>query len=268
MKEPIKSPIKVGSMLFTMVDPNKGHEVAYNRWYERDHFYAGCMAGPWLFAGSRWVAPRPLKDLRFPGESPIAAPLSNGSYVAIYWHLAGHREDHNGWASPQVQWLYANGRGFPERTHVHTLIYDHNWDQYRDDDPVPVELALDHKYEGLASVMVKRDTNVSQSELDSWYRDKYLKAWMAGSPIASCSSWSPTAQAERSSNAPMHLPQLEDPERVTMQLYFLDSDPRECWDKFVTMNEDLAAAKLGQIIFASPWLPTVVGTDTYTDQLW
>ena len=30
-------PLKVGSMLFTLVDPNLGHEVAYNRWYERDH---------------------------------------------------------------------------------------------------------------------------------------------------------------------------------------------------------------------------------------
>ena len=34
-------PIKLGSMLFTLVEPRRGHEVAYNRWYERDHFYAG-----------------------------------------------------------------------------------------------------------------------------------------------------------------------------------------------------------------------------------
>ena len=39
-------PIRVGSMLFTMVDPHRGHEVEYNRWYERDHFYGGCMTGP------------------------------------------------------------------------------------------------------------------------------------------------------------------------------------------------------------------------------
>ena len=55
-------PIKVGSMLLTLVDPHAGYELAYNRWYERDHFYAGCMIGPWLFAGSRWVATRELKD--------------------------------------------------------------------------------------------------------------------------------------------------------------------------------------------------------------
>src|SRR5690242_6951430 len=33
-------PIKVGSMLLTLVDPNRGFERAYNRWYERDHYYA------------------------------------------------------------------------------------------------------------------------------------------------------------------------------------------------------------------------------------
>ena len=49
-------PIKLGSMLFTLVEPHRGHEVAYNRWYERDHFYAGCMIGPYQFAGKRFVA--------------------------------------------------------------------------------------------------------------------------------------------------------------------------------------------------------------------
>ena len=35
-----------------MVEPHRGHEVAYNRWYERDHFYAGCMIGAWTIAGA------------------------------------------------------------------------------------------------------------------------------------------------------------------------------------------------------------------------
>ena len=48
--------IKLGSILFTVVDPHRGHEVDYNRWYERDHFYSGVMIGPWTFAGNRYVA--------------------------------------------------------------------------------------------------------------------------------------------------------------------------------------------------------------------
>src|SRR6266566_4424719 len=72
-------PIKLGSILFTMVEPHKGHEVDYNRWYERDHFYAGCMVGPGILAGKRWVAPKPYKDLRYPPESPITGPAGRGS---------------------------------------------------------------------------------------------------------------------------------------------------------------------------------------------
>jgi hypothetical protein len=34
------------------------------------------------------------------------------------------------------------------------------------------------------------------------------------------------------------------------------------------MGDAFAAAGLGSIVFASPFLATVLGTDTYTDQLW
>src|ERR1700727_1098086 len=136
-------PVKVGSMLMTLVDPSKGYEQAYNRWYERDHFYAGCMIGPWLFAGSRWVAPRELKDRRWPKDGgTVAAPYDAGSFIAIYWVEKGHHEDHfEAWAVPQVRDLYANGRGFAERRHVHTSLFDHIGSLYRDDDPVPIDLA-------------------------------------------------------------------------------------------------------------------------------
>ena len=45
-------PIRVGAMLFTLVDPTPGFEVAYNRWYERDHFYGGVMVGPGTLSGN------------------------------------------------------------------------------------------------------------------------------------------------------------------------------------------------------------------------
>ncbi|HET7655229.1 MAG TPA: hypothetical protein VFK42_19510, partial [Acidimicrobiales bacterium] len=143
-------PHKVGSMLLTLVDPHRGFEKAYNRWYERDHYYAGCMVGPWLYAGSRWVAPRALKDLRWPsGDTTVANPTDAGSYVAIYVVEQGHHEEHfTDWALPQVRWIYSNGRGFAERRHIHTILFDHLGAVYRDDDPVPVDLALDHGYDG------------------------------------------------------------------------------------------------------------------------
>ena len=107
-------PMKVGSMLLTMVDPNPGFESAYNRWYERDHFYAGCMVAPHQMSGSRWVATRSLKDLRWPeGDTAVANPTDSGSYVAIYWIEGGHHDDWNNWSTERVTWLYTNTRGFP-----------------------------------------------------------------------------------------------------------------------------------------------------------
>jgi len=66
-------PVRVGSMLFTQVDPARGKEVEYNRWYERDHFYAGCQIGAWNVAGTRFVATRDLKALLSLGNDVHAA---------------------------------------------------------------------------------------------------------------------------------------------------------------------------------------------------
>ena len=136
-------------MLFTLVEPHRGHEVAYNRWYERDHFYAGCMVGPWLFAGRRFVATRAAEGpaLRQPTPTCSAAPplgLLRGDLL----DPRRHHDDHVDWALRQVQWLHANGRMFAERDHIHTLLYRHAFTARADDDGVPAELALDHPFGG------------------------------------------------------------------------------------------------------------------------
>jgi len=162
-------PIQIGSMLLTLVEPHRGYEVAYNRWYERDHYYAGCMVGPWLFAGSRWVATRDLKALRISdGRGEVASPVDKGSYVAIYWVLEGRDAEHWTWSGEQVKWLYENGRGFAERDHVHTVLFDYLTTAYRDADPVPVQLALDHGYAGIAMIATDRAPGVGADELASW----------------------------------------------------------------------------------------------------
>src|SRR5918992_2055690 len=87
--------IRLGSMLVTLVEPKKGHEVAYNRWYERDHFYSGCMIGPWTLAGGRFVATRDCKDLRASvvGDNEITGDPRRGSYVALYWIQDGKYQE-------------------------------------------------------------------------------------------------------------------------------------------------------------------------------
>lgn len=269
---PVEYPIKVGSMLYTLVDPHRGHEVAYNRWYERDHYYAGCMIGPWLFAGSRWVATRELKDLRFPKDdtNAVADPWDAGSYVAIYWVLEGHFDEHfNDWAIKQVRWLYSNDRGFAERSHVHTVLYRIAGAFYRDADPVPIDLALDHGYEGLVSVALDRVDGVSADQLDAWLRAEGLPPALAdGGPVASCAVWTPEPREGGPANAPMALgSEPGGPER-TMQLFFVDGDVRDAWPRFVEYGERVNGSGLATVVFAAPFFRTVVGTDTYVDQLW
>ena len=242
-------PIEIGSMLLTLVDPNRGHEVAYNRWYERDHFYAGCMVGPWLFAGSRWVATRELKDLRLSdGRGEVANPVDAGSYVAIYWVHAGREAEHWKWAGDQVHWLYSNGRGFSERTHAHTVLFDYVTTAYRDADPIPIQLALDHGYPGIAMIATDRAEAVSRNEFARWTTES--KALSEGA-IANISSWQPQPRDAITGNAPMDLGTgTGGPER-TMQLAFLEGDTKRAWKEVVAYANEIDATDLGRVCFAA-----------------
>jgi hypothetical protein len=248
--------IRLGSMLFTLVEPHQGHEVAYNRWYERDHFYAGCMVGPWMFAGRRFVATRQLKDLRFPAEPPMFGNHRRGSYLAVYWVLDGRHDEHFDWALRQVRWLHENDRMYPERDHVHTLLYRYRGATRRDADGVPPELALDHPFASMAAVMVERtapEVAVPAAPLT------------AGCSVAMALTFDPIPLPE---DAPVSQPGLEHLDRRELQLWFCDTGPDVAWPLVHHYAEAVAGSGTGTVVWASPFVPTVPGTDRYTDELW
>jgi hypothetical protein len=262
--------VKVGSMLLTLVDPNRGYEDAYNRWYERDHFYAGCMIGPFLFAGSRWVATRALKDARWPDDDEtIASPPDAGSYVAIYFVERGHHADHfDVWARHQVRELYAQGRGFAERRHAHTVLFDHLGAVYRDADPVPIELALDHGYDALVVAWFDarggRDARALHDELSR----SRLPELLTQSPIEIASSWAPSAGENDPRDVPMDLgSRAGGPERLC-QLLFVAGDLLEALPAVRAYTEGVDADDLATVRLVAPFFRTVVGTDRYVDELW
>ena len=260
-------PVKVGSMLLTMVDPVRGFEREYNRWYERDHFYGGCMIGPWLYAGSRWVAPRELKNLRWPASGNVAEPQDAGSYVAIYWIEAGHHQEHIDWAVTQVFDLYANGRGFPKRNHVHTVLFDHLGAVYRDADPVPVDLALDHKYDGIFAVWLDAAGGDARA-LHATLAETHMPKALAGSSIEIASSWTPCAGENEPKETPMPLgSKAGGPERLC-QLFFQHGDVRDNVSRMRDYTNAVEAEGLAKVQLVSPFFRTMVGTDKYTDQLW
>lgn len=261
-------PVRVGSMLLTLVEPNPGFERAYNRWYERDHYYGGCMVGPWLFAGSRWVATRRLKDRRWPADSTVARPVDAGSYVAVYWVEEGHHVDHFvNWSVPQVRDLYSHGRGFAERTHVHTSTFNFVGASYRDKDPVPVELALDHHYDGIV-ILWWDAVDAKATELDGRLTAEPVPALLAGSDIEIASSWVPSMPDEGPpQDVPMDLGSPAGGTDRLVQLLFVGGDVEAALDAVRAYADQVERAGLATLRLAAPFLRTVVGTDTYVDQL-
>jgi len=248
---------RLGSALFTLVEPHPGHEVAYNRWYERDHFYAGCMVGPWLFAGRRWVATRDQKDLRFGDAPDVFGDLRRGSYLATYWIVEGKHDLHVDWALEQVRWLHANGRMFEHRDHVHTLLYRYEWCCDTAARGVPAELALDHPFAGLVVTMIERAEGVSTQELRGWWeRAGTSELALAFTPIP------------LPPGAPVTQPRLERLDRRTLLLGFSPDPPSARWPDHRVACASAASSGLGRVVWAGPFVPTIPGTDSSTDELW
>jgi hypothetical protein len=234
--------IRLGSFLLTIVEPRKGHEVAYNRWYERDHFYSGCMIGPWTLAGGRFVATRDCKARRQPAESP-------GSYMALYWIQDGKYGEWVDWGGAQVMWLHKNGRMFEERDHIHTQMYKFRGAAVPDADAVPAELALDRRYPGVIVVFGEVDEGVDPTSV------------VLDLPsVGQCVVGTPRPLQQ----GPSDVPRAEGSDRRFAHLYFVERDPLEAWDA----DFEKQIGELPGVTFASPFLATVPGTDTYTDQLW
>jgi hypothetical protein len=264
-------PIRIGTMLYTLVEPHRGHEVDYNRWYERDHFYAGCQIGAYNFAGARFVATAPLKALRYPqagagGPAPLVDDPQIGSYLGIYYVLDGHHDEWNRWAVDQVNVLHAAGRMFEHRDHIHTGLFHFEWEHRRDVDGVPAELTLDHRFPGLVSVFLDPADGVTRERAGAWLRDEHLPDAIGGTSVASVLGFSPLPLL---SDAPGDVPRDEVSAERLLLLCFVDEDPTtDFGGVFTAMGAEAASAGIGNVVWASAFVGTVPGTDTYTDLLW
>jgi hypothetical protein len=210
-----------------------------------------------------------LRDLRFPEKSPFADPVDAGSYLSIYWVDRDQVEPAFDWAGKQVVWLYQNGRGFNERTHAHTALYDFAAVTYAEADGVPLELALDHHYPGLAVIVVE-PAGTTPEALPDWLQRGCVRSLLDGSPAAMVATWTQhqRPQAEDSPPPPMSLGADGGSGDRLVQLAFLEDDPVGCWQAFRDYAGAIDASGNATVTFAAPFLRTVVGTDTYTDKLW
>lgn len=258
--------IELGTLLFTMVEPHKGHEVEYNRWYEHDHFYSGCMVGADTFAGDRFVATRRLKDLRYPASSPMTPDPQVGSYLAIYWVLKGHHDEWNRWSVDNVLQLHKQGRMFAHRDHIHTVLYEHQWSEQSAAHSTSIELALDRNYAGLVVNVGELADGATFDDLREW-----TQQWAAG---AFGTEWGPDLiGASRPlpllDDAPADVPRVANADRRFVQLHFLDHDPAVGWaEGYAKWSAQLEASGIATHLWTAPFQQTLFGTDAFTDELW
>ncbi len=118
--------VEIGTAIVSYIEPHPGQAVAFNRWYERDHFPATVKAGPGVFAGARFVATRACKETRPPAGRLFGDP-GRGSYLAVAWVLAGKQAEWDAWVAREMETIAAQGRLFPGRDHVHTAVYRWEW---------------------------------------------------------------------------------------------------------------------------------------------
>ncbi len=259
--------VALGSILVSLLEPEPGQARTFNRWYERDHFYAGCMTGKTFFAGRRFLATRPLKALRYPASSNAVPDTSIGSFLALYWMERGHHTEAEAWAVERVLWLGRHGRmdGGGGRKAVHASFYAHRVAACRDDDGVPPEVALDHPFAGVVMIMSERSEGVSADTRERWLLETDLPKRLPGSDAALCLSLDPLQLPEES---PAYVPPDPGSERRTLELFFLDRDPRESWDAlFRDFGKAQADAGVGEVAFAAGFIPTLPGTDRYVDEV-
>jgi hypothetical protein len=247
-------------LIMTLVEPHPGHAIGYNRWYEEDHLYA-TLLGPGAMAGARFVARRHEKARR-----RVQAPFDPGagSLLAVYW-LADDGSEHRAFRASRAGELEAAGRVYRERDFV--LGFDGRSVLARSrTGGVPPELALDHRFGHLVVSVVEPAPGRSAEEAAVAY-DAHVAAGLlgAGSPVEICTAFSSIRAADPRQGRDADPPRSADDLVV---LWFCRTDPALQWDELLDLQErGVEEGGDGRVAWVSPFVPTVVGTDTYMDEL-
>jgi hypothetical protein len=155
---------------------------------------------------------------------------------------------------------------FAERDHVHTKMYRYEFGAFRDADGVPPELALDHPFKGVAVVIGEALEDGGRDRVGTWYRDEYLPQTLRDGAAAMCLFFTPVPIPD---DAPADVPRVPGDARRFATLWFLDADPLDVWNEsLATHGKELEQTGFAKVLWASPFIPTIPGTDTYADELW
>ena len=257
--------VELGHAIFGFVEPHAGHELAWNRYYERDHLIAAGACAPWTIAVQRWLATRRHKAVRYPRENPIAQPFDKGSFVAGIWIQRDRLVDQQAWVAEQMAILGAQGRTFEQRDVLTTAGYDYLGGAFRDADGVPAELALDRRYPGIVLAWVERAPGQSLEALRDGLLGDVLPGLLEKSPTAQALCFTPLPKADWWPKASPEVPGVG--ERVLV-VSFVERDPLDVWDEcFAGLGAALEGGGCGRTLFVAPFAAVVPGVDPDLEEL-
>ena len=257
--------VSLGHAIWAFVEPHRGHEMAFNRWYERDHLIAAGSCAPWTLSIQRWVARPAEKALRYPRDGPIADPVTRGTYLGAIWIQEGRIEEQQAWVSQQLPIFAEHDRDFEHRDVVSTAPYDRIGCVERDADGVPPELALEHRYPGVVLTWVERREATPLEALRDWLVGTLLPARQEGSPVAMTLVFAPRPKPKSWPAAVPEVPGLGD--RILLAS-FVEQPPGACWHHFADLGPAIDGAGLGTTLLVAPFAPVTPGVDLRADDLW
>jgi hypothetical protein len=232
--------VAIGTAIVAYIEPHEGQAEAFNRWYERDHLYAATTAGPGAFAGARWIATRTCKEVR-PRDATWFGDPARGSFLTTVWLLEGLQSEWDAWVADQMGKLRAEAdRMFAGRDHLHTAVYRFV-SEVRAANGTSAATALDHPFRGVIAMAVPAGGGASGADA------------IVGSEVPVAAVLAPERVIMAETEAPPH----------DLVVGFTPGDPIDAWHARVAP----ALASIPRIGFASPFVRTIPGTDTYVDDL-
>ncbi|MCH2172796.1 hypothetical protein MK489_18630 [Myxococcota bacterium] len=257
--------VELGHAIISFVEPHPGYELAWNRWYERDHLIAAGTGAPFTMALQRWLATRRHKAVRVPHDNPIAQPPERGTFLAAMWIQKDHLVDQQAWVAEQMKMLAEQDRNFDQRDVLSTASWDYLGGALRDPDGVPPELALDRRYEGIVLVWLECRSGTSPQALSEALRDQVLPSILDQSPIAQALCFTPLPKADWWPKAAPEVPGVGT--RVLVAC-FVECDPLDAWSEhFAELTSDLEAEGLCEVLLVAPFVASVPGVDPDLDEL-
>ena len=101
----------------------------------------------------------------------------------------------------------------------------------------------------------------------NWLRTEHLPGLLPGTDADLVAAFTPIAL--EGVDAPGDVPRQGASDTRTVLLWFLNTPPEVAWEPVIAEHRRrLEEAGKGKVVAALPFIPTIPGSDTYTDTLW